>query len=44
MSTILETKNLCKFYGAKENEVKAVDKINIEIKEGEFERVHYFIC
>ena len=36
MSTILETKNLCKFYGAKENEVKAVDKINIEIKEGEF--------
>ena len=31
MSTILETKNLCKFYGAKENEVKAV-----EIKEGEF--------
>ena len=35
MSTILETKNLCKFYGAKENEVKAVDKINIEIKEGE---------
>lgn len=36
MSTILETKNLCKFYGAKENAVKAVDKINIEIKEGEF--------
>ena len=36
MSTILETKNLCKFYGAKENEVKAVDKINIEIKEGAF--------
>ena len=36
MSIILETKNLCKFYGAKENEVKAVDKINIEIKEGEF--------
>ena len=36
MSTILETKNLCKFYGAKENEVKAVDKINLEIKEGEF--------
>ena len=36
MCTILETKNLCKFYGAKENEVKAVDKINLEIKEGEF--------
>lgn len=36
MSTILETKNLCKFYGAKENEVKAVDNINIAIKEGEF--------
>ena len=36
MSIILETKNLCKFYGAKENEVKAVDNINIAIKEGEF--------
>lgn len=36
MSTILETKNLCKFYGVKENEVKAVDNINIAIKEGEF--------
>ena len=36
MSIILETKNLCKFYGAKENEVKAVNNINIAIKEGEF--------
>lgn len=36
MSIILETKNLCKFYGAKENEIKAVDNINIAIKEGEF--------
>ncbi|MDO5294736.1 MAG: ABC transporter ATP-binding protein [bacterium] len=36
MSVILETKNLCKYYGTKENLVKAVDQIDIQINEGEF--------
>lgn len=36
MKTILETKNLCKYYGADENLVKAVDNVNIKIQQGEF--------
>ena len=29
MSVILETKQLCKFYGAGENQVKAVNQVDI---------------
>ena len=36
MHTILQTKNLCKYYGTGENQVKAVDNINISIEQGEF--------
>lgn len=36
MSIILETKNLCKYYGEGENLVKAVDNMNIQIQQGEF--------
>ena len=36
MSVILETKNLCKFYNADENLVKAVDNIDLQIQQGEF--------
>lgn len=36
MQTILETKQLCKFYGEGENTVKAVDHIDITIQQGEF--------
>ena len=36
MHTILQTKNLCKYYGRGENQVKAVDNINLEIEQGEF--------
>lgn len=36
MNTIVKTENLCKYYGNKENEVKAVDKANISIAQGEF--------
>lgn len=36
MSIILETNQLCKFYGTNENQVKAVNNINIQIKQGEF--------
>lgn len=36
MSVILETEQLCKFYGKGENLVKAVDHVNIEINQGEF--------
>lgn len=36
IKTILETKNLCKYYGADENLVKAVDNVNIKIQQGEF--------
>lgn len=36
MNTILRTENLCKFYGAGENEVKALQRINIGIEQGEF--------
>lgn len=36
MTPILETKDLCKFYGSGENLIKAVDHINIQIPQGEF--------
>ncbi len=36
MDRILETKNLCKYYGSGENEVKAVRNANLEIQKGEF--------
>ncbi len=35
-SIILRTDSLCKYYGAGDNLVKAVDCINLEIKQGEF--------
>ncbi|MDF2869392.1 MAG: ABC-type antimicrobial peptide transport system, ATPase component [Anaerocolumna sp.] len=36
MNTVLESKNLCKYYGKGENEVKAVHNASIAIKQGEF--------
>jgi len=36
MRTILETKQLCKYYGANENLVKAVDHVNLKVNQGEF--------
>ncbi len=36
MDTILKTKNLCKYYGNGENEVKALQDVNIKIERGEF--------
>ena len=36
MNTILETKDLCKYYGADSQLVKAVDHVNIKIEQGEF--------
>ena len=33
MSVILETKQLCKFYGAGENQVKAVNQVDIQIEQ-----------
>ena len=36
MSVILETKQLCKFYGVGENQVKAVNQVDIQIEQGEF--------
>lgn len=36
MKTILETKQLCKFYGEEANRIKAVDQISINIRQGEF--------
>lgn len=36
MRTILETRNLCKYYNADENLVKAVDCIDLQIEQGEF--------
>ncbi len=51
MSVILETKQLCKFYGAGENQVKAVNQVDIQIEhlsqllESQVPvKVHYFIC
>lgn len=34
--TILETRNLCKYYGIKDSQVKAVDQISLQIQKGEF--------
>ncbi|MDO4944561.1 MAG: ABC transporter ATP-binding protein [Ruminococcus sp.] len=34
--SILTSKNLCKRYGSGENEVKALDNVSIDIKDGEF--------
>ena len=36
MSVILETKQLCKFYGTGENQVKAANQVDIQIEQGEF--------
>ena len=36
MKTILEAKNLCKYYGAGDNLVKAADHINLSVGQGEF--------
>lgn len=36
MDTILRTENLCKYYGEGNNQVKAVQNTEIEIKRGEF--------
>lgn len=36
MYTIMETKRLCKYYGAGDNLVKAVDNVDLQIKQGEF--------
>lgn len=33
---ILKTEDLCKYYGAGDNQVKAVDHVNLEIRQGEF--------
>lgn len=33
---ILRTENLCKYYGKEGNLVKAVDNVNIQVKQGEF--------
>lgn len=36
MNAILETKDLCKYYGADSQLVKAVDHVNLKIEQGEF--------
>ena len=36
MEIILETKDLCKYYGEGENLVKAVDHMDIQIRQNEF--------
>ncbi len=36
MGVILETNQLCKFYGTGENQIKAVNHVNIQIGQGEF--------
>lgn len=36
MGVILETNQLCKFYGTGENQVKTVNHVNIQIQQGEF--------
>ncbi|GKX29576.1 ABC transporter ATP-binding protein [Vallitalea longa] len=36
MDIILETKNLCKYYGKGENQVKAINNTSIQIRRGEF--------
>jgi putative ABC transport system ATP-binding protein len=35
MSTLLKAENLMKTYGSKESEVRALDNVSLEIKEGE---------
>lgn len=36
MKSILKTKDLCKYYGSGENEVRAVQNVNLAIEKGEF--------
>lgn len=36
MSEILRSENLCKYYGAGENQVKAVDQANLSVNQGDF--------
>ena len=36
MKTVLEAKDLCKYYGSGENRVKAIDHVNLEIPRGIF--------
>ncbi len=36
MSTLVEIKDVCKVYNPGENEVRALDHINVKIDEGEF--------
>ncbi len=36
MDTILKTENLCKYYGSRQNEVKAVQNVNLQVENGEF--------
>ncbi|MDE7358970.1 MAG: ATP-binding cassette domain-containing protein, partial [Lachnospiraceae bacterium] len=33
---ILKTEDLCKYYGVGDNQVKAVDHVNLEIRQGGF--------
>jgi putative ABC transport system ATP-binding protein len=33
---VIRTENLCKFYGSEENQVRALDNVNIEVAKGEF--------
>ena len=35
-TVILETKDLCKYYGSGENEVRAIDHTSLQIYQGEF--------
>lgn len=39
MDVILETKDLCKYYGEGENLVRAVDHVDIQIRQGEFDTI-----
>lgn len=36
METVLEIKNIEKYYGNKSNLIKAIDNISFEVKKGEF--------
>ena len=36
MTTILETKDLCKYYGSGVTEVRALDGVNMSVESGEF--------
>ncbi|MDE6968202.1 MAG: ATP-binding cassette domain-containing protein, partial [Eubacterium sp.] len=36
MHVILQAQDLCKYYGTDENRVKAVDHVDLEIRQGEF--------